>query len=115
MSVEYQYSLPSSTMTNAAFAEVVQGMPGLLPAMVEHLVQMAPDLTDEERATTIATLKPVSDDIVKLEGEQNEILEDGQKAMAALKKKELPKVKTAMEDSERANAERVLDDGLSTN
>jgi hypothetical protein len=92
-------------MTAAAFVDSVQGMKGLLPGMVEHLVSMAPKLTEQERAEAVAALQPVSAEIVQLETEQTAILDNGKKEMAQLKRKKLPAVKKLYEQAEKGKTE----------
>lgn len=96
-------------MTSATFIDAVTAMKGLVPGMVEHLSAMAPNLTDEEREQTLATLQPLSGQIETLEEEQVKIFDDAQKAAAALKRTEVPKIKQTYEANEKQSAESSFD------
>jgi hypothetical protein len=99
-------------MTAAAFVDAVTAMKGLLPGMVEHLKNMAPKLTGTERDETIAALKPLDADIIRLEKEQDELLKKGAKEMTDIKHKRLPAIKQMAEKAERGQAEAALDSHL---
>lgn len=96
-------------MTVIDFIQAIQGMTGLLPAMVDHLTGLAPSLTDNERSDAISALKPLSDQIVEKEKEAVKIVEDGLKEIEAMKRKELPKIHLMIESEEHEKAEGIFD------
>ncbi len=101
-------------MTAAAFVDAITTMKGLLPGMVEHLKGMAPKLTGQERDEALTALRPLNDDIVRLEQEQEEILTKGAKELSDIRHEHLPKIKTLAEQHERGMAETTFDQKVQT-
>ncbi len=51
-------------MDTATFKEQVQSMPGLTPEMKDHLMSIADDLSDTQRADAVKELEQASNEVV---------------------------------------------------
>ena len=96
-------------MNTQTYIAAVQAMVGLRPDMIEHLVALAPSLTDAKRAKVIADLTPLHDGILKASDEVFAEIEHGEKEISAARKAE----RQAAEKQDQASADSVFDESSS--
>ena len=92
------------------FVAAVQEMVGLPPVMREHLIKLAPKLTDEQRAETMAKVTAMHHDIIETSDELLKEVDAGEKEMREFEHVTLPKMHQAIEKEEHEGAESILDD-----
>lgn len=97
-------------MTATAFADAVKGMVGLPPLMRDHLLTLAPKLSDEERAQAMTKLQAIHGDILKTSEELVKEIDAGEAELSEFRRTELPKINAKIEKEEHAGAESILDD-----
>ncbi len=96
-------------MDTQTYIAAVRGMVGLRPDMIEHLVALAPKLSDAQRKKAIADLTPLHAKIIASSEELLTEMSAGEKEIA----KEEKSLRAAVEKDERASAESVFDDDSS--
>ena len=108
--LRYNYEIYSffTLMTVTAFIDAVQAMSAFLPVLIERLVTMAGSLTDEQRQTAIAELEPMHEKLEALYQTQEEILENAEKELEEIRKKDLPAVMHQIEDDEHKDADTIF-------
>lgn len=100
-------------MTTQQFIDQVRGMTGLKPVMIEHLVKLAPAMSERDYDETVAALIPVHEEILKESEVLLKEIEKGEAEMNAYEKTELPARRRAVEDQEKNLADRIFDESAS--
>lgn len=95
-------------MTPEDFITAVEEMEGLTDLMVEHLVAIAPKLTDEQRADTIEKLRIADGEIITALGDQETLIKQEEQEMHAIERD----VTRQEESGEHAEDEREAEDLL---
>lgn len=96
-------------MTATAFVDGIKKLPTLLAPQVEQLISLAPHMTEKERADTLKEMQAANTDIESNVKEITMIDDMAHKKSQEIYKKEFPKVKSAIQDAERAGAADILD------
>jgi len=93
-------------MTLQAYTQAIQGMVALPPTVLEHLLTLAPQMTDDERDEALATITPVYGQIEQESKELMEYIDDDMKNI----RREKRAAQKGLEAREHAAAEKLLDD-----
>ncbi|MDD5623633.1 MAG: hypothetical protein PHI23_02910 [Candidatus Peribacteraceae bacterium] len=89
-------------MDTATFTDAVQGMQGLLPGMITHLVGLAGKLTDKQRDDAVKELSAINDKLVANMQEEVAIYQKGIEEFDMILSKDIPELRKKAEKVQRS-------------
>ncbi|MDD5623859.1 MAG: hypothetical protein PHI23_04075 [Candidatus Peribacteraceae bacterium] len=89
-------------MDAAQFTAAVQGMQGLLPEMITHLVGLADKLTDKQRDDAAKELSAINDKLVSNMQEGVAIYQKGIEELDTILSKDIPELRKKAEKVQRS-------------
>lgn len=95
-------------MDAATFKDAVQAMHGFSPDMVQYLVGLTEELSEQEREALIKDLRPLHEKAEKNLSEQGSIAEEAQAAVAAVQREVLQTQEGSQHSADMQQAETNL-------
>lgn len=102
-------------MTPEEFTKAVVEMTAIPPVLRKRLMDLAPHLTDDERAQTLASLQGSNERIGTIVDDMTKALNDGIAALDRYGKTTVAAQVKEQEDQEHKAADKILDDDSTAN